>query len=102
MPDVAYLHKKPFTVVLVYDDGSELGDWRLLPGVADRCESQLYLRPALEMDGLRIPERAYEEIEPVTPDVRDIFGEAEYYLIMHVAPMPEESEKIRAEFIAFE
>jgi len=103
MTDLSYLQQKSFTVILVYDDGTARGDWRLLPGVADwREDGCLFLRPSLEIDDLLIPASLYEEIRPVTPEISSIFGEAEYFLLMPIAPVAEDSEHISARFIPFE
>ena len=102
MKDLSYLQQKSFTVVLVYDDGTAQGDWRLLPGVAEWREGRLYLHSTLDIDDLLIPASAYDEIKPVTPEVRGLLGDAEYFLVMHIAPLPEDAEHITARFIPFE
>ena len=102
MPDLSYLHQKPFTVALIYDDGSAQGDIRLLQGMAEWHDARLLLHPAGDLDDFVVPPAVYEEIKPVTAELRALLGEAEYYVVLRVAPLEDDDEHITARFIPFE
>jgi hypothetical protein len=102
MSDLTYLQHKPFTVVLVYDDGSAQGDIRLLPGVAEWSEARVLIHPAGEVDDFIIPASVLDDIKPATPELRHLLGEAEYYVVLHIAPLPDDEKTITARFVALE
>ncbi len=102
MPDLCYLHQKPFTVVLIYDNGTEERDIRLLAGVSDWHDPQLLLHPINGLEDFVIPVAAHEDIKPVTEELRSILGNAEFYVVLPIVPLPDDDDHITARFIAFE
>jgi hypothetical protein len=102
MPDLTCLQHKPFTVVLVYDDGSAQGDIRLLSGVAEWNGTRVLIHSAGDGGDFIIPAGVQDEIKPVTPEFRPLLEEAEYYVVVHVAPLPDDEETITTRFVVLE
>ena len=101
--DPAVLNGKKFTAVLVYEDGSAQGDLRLLPGVAHWRDEKLFLCPEVDIEEFLIPAHVYDEIKVVTPDFRDILGNAEYFVLIPVPPIADDDdERIQLRFIPFD
>jgi hypothetical protein len=92
MMDLTYLDQHRFTAVLVYDNGTEQGDWRLFPGLAIWDGKQLLVHNEAGLPDLRIPDTAFDSIMPATPELSDILGDAVYYVLLHIAALPEGDE----------
>ena len=102
MPDLSYLQQQPFTVALVYEDGSAQGDIRLLPGVAEWRDPQLLIHPADGLDDFIVPPGAYQDIKLVTDELRPLLGEAAYYVVLHIAAVEDDDEHLTARYIELE
>lgn len=102
MPDLSLLQHRPFTVALVFDDGSEQGDIRLLTGIAEWRDPQLLIHPTNGLEDFIIPPGAFDDIKPVTPDLHPLLGEAEYYVLLRIARLEEDDELIKARVITLE
>lgn len=101
--DITALAGRKLTVVLAYDDGEER-DLRLLPGIAQVIEGKLMLLPFVEVAKFPVPEECYPAISPVTPEMGDMLGDAEFYVMLPVPAMPddEDEDKITVQCITFD
>lgn len=92
MLDFTLIHDKKFAVILVEDDGTEDGAWTVLTGVAKWRDGHLFVHRGMDVPEFPIPDDTLDRVKPVQPTVRDILGEADYYTMLWVGPVPKDAD----------
>lgn len=89
MIDFTQVHEKKFAVIFVEDDGTEDGKWTILVGVARWREGRLFVFRGLDVPEFPVPDDTLDRVKPVLPEAREILGQADYYTMLFVGPLPE-------------
>ena len=100
--DISAIADHKLTVVLVYDNETAERDLRLLPGIARLQEGKLLLQPFAQVEIFPIPDECYSSISPVSAELGGILGDAEYYVVIPVPPIPNDDDKITLQCITFD
>lgn len=93
MPDLAHIHSKKFAMILVEHDGTEDGDWTILTGVAKWRDGHLFVHRGMDIPEFPIPDETLDRVKSVSPEIRSILEDADFYTMLSVGPMPEDAEE---------
>jgi len=92
MRDLSHIHDKKFSVIFVEEDGSEHGNWSLLTGIAKWQDPHLVVHRGMDFPEFPIPDGTLDRVKEVPPEIRECVGDADYYTMLTVGPLPPDAD----------
>jgi hypothetical protein len=83
------LDGKLLTLLLIGETEDGKDDWAVFPGTARVRTGSLFLERSGGKEPFAIREDWLERVKPVEPSVKDILGNADYYLPLMVGNIPD-------------
>lgn len=97
MRDLSHIHDKKMSVIFVEDDGTELGNWTLLTGIAKWRDPHLVVDRGMDFLEFPIPDATLGRVKEVPAEIREFVGDADYYTMLTVGPLPPDADPEKLE-----